>query len=163
MIEKIAAAALLLAGQAGTAPECMPRAATGQIVVVLLPSVIDIVTERCSAHFAAGGFLGDGSRAMARRLRSETAAVRAIAVAGILQLSGQPAVPAEGQDPEEMINLVTGSMMPEMDASMCRSASDVLEALSPLPAANLAQMSGAIVAAYAARAGEGDAPAICAA
>ncbi|HEX8525824.1 hypothetical protein [Allosphingosinicella sp.] len=163
MIEKFAAALLLLAAQPGTSPECMPRESTGQMVVVLLPSVIDVVTERCTPHARAGSFLGERSRAMAQRLRTETAAVRSAAVSGILRLSGQPAVPGEGQDPEVMINLVTASMMPEMDAQMCRSAGDVLEALSPLPASNLALMSAAIVAAYAARAGEDDAPAVCAA
>lgn len=160
MIDKLMAAALILGGQAQAAPEaCLPRAMAGQMAVVLLPSVLATLETRCAAHVPAGSFIGAGTQAMAQRLRAETADIRPMAVAGILMLTGQPLGTG---DPEVMMNTVTSGMIPELDAAKCRNAGELAESMSPLPARNLAQMSGAIVALYAGAVGEGgEAPAIC--
>jgi hypothetical protein len=163
MIDKLAAAALLLASQgASEAGQCIPRGAAGQMAAALVPSLIDALSARCASQLPAGAFLGNGSRAMAERLRSETAAIRDQAVSGILELSGQPATPGEGQDPDQLLATLAAGFTAALDPVQCRSASELLEALSPLPAQNLAQMFGAMVTVAAAAAGDEDAPAICA-
>ncbi|MDP8994417.1 MAG: hypothetical protein M3N07_05440 [Pseudomonadota bacterium] len=130
------------------------------MAVVLVPSLIDAVAARCAPHLPAADFLRSGSRAMAERLRTETAAYRDRAVSAILELSGQPAEPAEGQDPGELIDVVTASFVEALDPAHCRSASELFQALSPLPASNLGLLFGAIAAAAAAAAGD-EAPPIC--
>ena len=162
MIDKIAAAFLLLASQGASEPgQCLPRQAAGQMAAVLLPSAIEALGARCAAHLPASGFLATGGNAMAQRLRTETAAFRDRAMEGILEFAGQPGVIAPGQNPELMLALVTGSMIPELDAATCRSASELLEALSPLPADNIVRMSAALISVYAAHHAEDGAPAIC--
>lgn len=162
MIDKLAAAALLLASQgASEAGQCIPRAAAGQMAVALVPSLIDAVSARCAPQLPAGAFLSNGSQAMAERLRSETAATRDQAITGMLELTGQPAAAADGQDPELLLATLAAGFTAALDPVQCRSASELLEALSPLPAQNLAQMFGAMVTVAAAAAGDEDAPAIC--
>lgn len=160
MIDKLTAAALLLAVQAPGGAECIPPRHAGQMAAALVPSLIDAVSARCAGQLPAGAFLGNGSRAMAERLRGETAAIRAQAVAGILEMSGQPAT-GEGQDPELLLATLAAGFAGSLDPAQCRSASDLLEGLSPLPAQNLGQMFGAMISVAAAMAGDEDGPPIC--
>ena len=155
-----ATAALLLSAQPAWAQgQCIPRAQAAQMATALVPSLIDSAANSCRAHLPAGAFLGNGSSALAERLRADTAAVRAGAVAMVLQLTGQTL--AQGVDQETMINTFASGLTAALDAGQCRGASEMLEALSPLPTANVSQaVAAALVFAMASTADE-DAPPIC--
>ncbi|MEA3015655.1 MAG: hypothetical protein QOI38_377 [Sphingomonadales bacterium] len=160
MIKSIAAAALLIAGQAGAAQEeCLPRARAGQLAVAMLPSLIDAAARQCGPGLPAGAYLGGGAGTLSQRLRNETAADRAAAVRTMAALTGQ-VEPAPGQDPDRMIDVLSAGLAASLDAPRCRAASDLLEALAPLPASNIAQAFAAALGLAAAEAGE-DAPPIC--
>jgi len=160
MIDEFAAALLLVFVQGAAAQEeCLSRAQAGTMAVVLVPPLIDSVTEQCAAHLPPTAFLGNGSRALTARLRADTAAVREQALTAIFVVAGQ-AEPAPGQDPDRVMRVLTDGMATGLDAVKCRSANELFEALAPLPTANLGQAFGAVVAVLAAEARE-DAPAIC--
>ena len=159
MIKTLAAAALLLSAQATPPAQCIPRAQAGQMAVALLPSLIDSMGRACATHLPAGAFLGNGSRALSERLRADTAAVRAGAVTAILAMTGQ-AAPAAGQNPDDMIRVLTDSFTTGVDAPSCRGASELIEALAPLPTANVAQAVSAVLGVAMTRAGD-DGPPIC--
>lgn len=161
MIKSIAAAALLLAAQQPppAPPQCLPRAQAGQLAAALLPSLIEAAARQCATHLPTGAYLGNGSRALYERLRTETVANRAAAAAAVLELTGQ-AAPAPGQNPDQMIGVLTANIAASLDPAQCRGASELLEALSPLPTANIAQAFSAVLGVATAQAGE-DGPPIC--
>ena len=159
MIDRMVAASLLFTAQAAAAQdECIPRPQAAQMATALVPSLIDAAATSCRAHLAAGAFLGNGSRALAERLRTDTAASRAGAVAMVLQLTGQSL--AQGADQEVMITTFAAGLTEGLDAAQCRGASEMLEALAPLPTANVAQAIGAALGVAVAGSSE-DAPPIC--
>jgi len=152
-------AALLLAAQPALAQgQCIPRAQAAQMAVSLTPALIDAAARSCTAHLPAGAFLGNGSRSLGARLTADTAAVRAGAVAMVLQLTGQ--TPQPGLDQNLMINTFAAGLTEGLDAAQCRGASEMLEALAPLPTANIAQAIGAALGVAMAQSGE-DGPPIC--
>jgi hypothetical protein len=154
-----ATAALLLSAQPAFAQgECIPRAQAAQMATALVPSLIDSAAASCRAHLPAGAFLGNGSAVLAERLRTDTAAVRASAVEMVLQLTGQTL--AQGVDQETMIATFAGGLTEALDPAQCRGASELLEALAPLPTANVAQAIGAALGLAMAQSGE-DGPPIC--
>ena len=158
-MKTFAAAALLLSAQPALAPvQCIPRAQAAQMATALVPALIDSAASSCRAHLPAGAFLGAGSTALAERLRTDTAAVRAGAVAMMLQLTGQTL--AQGVDQETMINTFAGGLTEVLDAAQCRGASEMLEALAPLPTANVAQAIGAALGIAMAQSAD-DGPPIC--
>lgn len=154
-----ATALLLLAAQPALAQDqCIPRAQAAQMAVSLVPSLIDSAAGSCRTHLPAGAFLGNGSTALAERLRTDTASVRASAVAMVLQLTGQ--TPSPGLDQELMLRTFAAGLTAGLDPAQCRGASEMLEALAPLPTANVAQAIGAALGVAMAQSGE-DGPPIC--
>jgi hypothetical protein len=153
-----AAAALLMSAQPAIAQdECIPRAQAAMMATALVPSVIEAAAASCRVHLPAAAFLGTGSRGLAERLRSETAASRASAVAMMLQLTGQSL--AQGVDQETMIATFAAGLTQGLDAAQCRGASEMLEALAPLPTANVAKAIGAALGIAMAQSADG--PPIC--
>ena len=153
------AAALILSAQPALAQsECIPRGEAARMATALVPSLIDSAAGSCRAHLPAGAFLGNGSSALAERLRADTAAVRANAVAMVLQLTGQTL--AQGVDQETMITTFAAGLSGGLDAAQCRGASEMLEALAPLPTANVAQAIGAALGVAMAQSSD-DGPPIC--
>ena len=160
MIKSFATAALLVSAQTPAAqPQCIPAPVAGQMVTSLLPTIIDTLARQCGPHLPAGAFLGERSHALAERMRAETAAIRGPAVAAILEMTGQDAARA-GEDAEQPIRVFAESMAGDVNPVRCRSASDLIEALAPLPTANFAQAFSAVLAIAAAEGGE-DGPPIC--
>ncbi|HYJ31557.1 MAG TPA: hypothetical protein VEW25_14600 [Allosphingosinicella sp.] len=159
-MKSIAAALLLLGGQAAAAQDpCLPPALAGRLAAALLPSLIEAAAGHCASHLPAGAYLGNGSRALAERLRSDTAANRAAAAATLLEFTGQ-AEPEPGQDPDQVIGVLTANLAASLDAAQCRGASEMLEALAPLPTANVMQALAAALG-VAAAGSEEDGPPIC--
>jgi hypothetical protein len=95
---------------------------------------------------------------LTQRLTAETAAARPGAVAMVLELTGQ--TPQPGLDPNLMINTFASGLTGGLDAAQCRGASEMLEALAPLPTANISKAVGAALGVAMAQAGE-DGPPIC--
>ena len=154
-----AAALFLLSGQGAAAQSrCIPRAQAAQMAVSLAPALIDAAARSCAPHLRPGAFLGGGSRARSQRLTAESAAHRAGAVAMVLELTGQ--TPQPGLDPNLMINTFASGLTGSLDAAQCRGASEMLEALAPLPTPNIAKAVGAALGVAMAQAGE-DGPPIC--
>lgn len=151
MISKFAASLLILS-QANAGQQCLPPAEAGRHAAALLPSAIDAAARQCAAHLPERAFLRTGAGALAQRLRAETVRDRAPAVAAILALTGQ--APARGQDPDRMIDVLTAGFASALEPAQCRAASDLLEALAPLPTANFGKAFGAILATMAARSEE---------
>ena len=139
-------------------PQCLPRAQAAQMAVSLMPALMDSAARSCAAHLPTGAFLGNGSRALSQRLTAETAAHRAGAVAMVLELTGQ--TPQPGLDQNLMINTFADGLTGSLDAAKCRGASEMLEALAPLPTPNIAQAVSAALGVAMAQAGE-DGPPIC--
>ena len=149
MIAKFTSALFLLA-QANAAPQtCLPPALAGTHAAALLPSMIDAAARQCAAHLPQSAFLRSGAGALSQRLRADTAPDRAAAVQAILALTGQ-ARPARVQDPDRMIDVLTAGFAAGLEPAQCRGASDLLEALAPLPTANFAKAFGAILGTMAA-------------
>ena len=162
MIKPLTAAALILfSGGAATAQasQCIPRAAAAQMAVSLVPALIDSAASSCAPHLPQGAYLGAGSRALAERLRADTAAVRPSAVAMVLSLTGQPEA-APGADQDRMIRTLVEGFTASLDAAQCRGTSEMLEALSPLPTANVSRAVAAALGVALASSGE-DGPPIC--
>jgi hypothetical protein len=150
MIGKLTAALLLFSSQAATAQQaCLPPAQAGGFAAALLPSMIESAARQCAQHLPEAAFLRSGSHALAERLRAETAQDRAAAAAAILAMTGQ-AAPADGQDPDRMIDVLTAGFASSLDPAQCRGASDLFEALAPLPTANFGKAFGAILGVMAA-------------
>jgi hypothetical protein len=76
----------------------------------------------------------------------------------VLELTGQ--TPQPGLDPNLMINTFASGLTGGLDAAQCRGASEMLEALAPLPTANISKAVGAALGVAMAQAGE-DGPPIC--
>jgi hypothetical protein len=154
-----AAALFLFSSQSAAAQaQCIPRAQAAQMAVSLAPALIDAAARSCAPHLPAGAYLGGGSRVLTQRLTAETAAARPGAVAMVLELTGQ--TPQPGLDPNLMINTFASGLTGGLDAAQCRGASEMLEALAPLPTANIAKAVGAALGVAMAQAGE-DGPPIC--
>jgi hypothetical protein len=115
--------------------------------------MIDAAARQCAAHLPTNAFLGNGSRALAERLRADTAPDRAAAAAAILALTGQ-ARPAADQDPDRMIDVLTAGFAAALEPAQCRGASELLEALAPLPTANVGKAFAAVLGVMAAGADE---------
>jgi hypothetical protein len=149
MIAKFTAALFLLAQANAGQQTCLPPAEAGRHAAAILPSMIDAAARQCASHLPEGAFLRSGAGAIAQRLRAETTAGdRAAAVAAILALTGQ--APASGQDPDRMIDVLTAGFASALEPAQCGGASDLLEALAPLPAANFGKAFGAILGTMAA-------------
>jgi hypothetical protein len=153
-----AALAFLSTQPALAQQRCIPRPQAAQMAVSLMPALMDAAARSCAAHLPAGAFLGNGSRALSQRLTADTTAHRAAAVAMVLELTGQ--TPQPGLDEDLMIRTFAGGLTASLDAPTCRGASEMLEALAPLPTSNIAQAVSAALGVAMARAGE-DGPPIC--
>lgn len=153
------ALALLAAQPAFAQSRCIPRAAAAEMAVSLVPALIDSAATACAAHLPPGAYLGAGSRALAERLRTDTAAVRPAAVAMVLSLTGQPE-PAPGADQDRMVQTLVEGFTASLDPAQCRGTSEMLEALSPLPTANVSRAVAAALGVALASSGE-DGPPIC--
>jgi len=149
MIAKFTAALLVLAQAGGGQQACIPPALAGAHAAALLPSMIDAAARHCAAHLPANAFLRSGAGALAQRLRAETAADRAAAVQTVIAITGQSR-PMRVQDPDRMVDLLAAAYTASMEPAQCRGASDLLEALAPLPTANFARAFGAILGTMAA-------------
>jgi hypothetical protein len=149
MISKFAASLLILAQANAGQQACLPPAEAGRHAAAILPSMIDAAARQCASHLPEAAFLRSGAGALAQRLRAETTArARAAAVTAVLALTGQ--APASGQDPDRMIDVLTAGFASALEPAQCRGASDLLEALAPLPTANFAKAFGAILGTMAA-------------
>jgi hypothetical protein len=154
----VAALAALSAQPAFAQERCVPRAQAAQMAVSLMPALIESAGRACAAHLPRGAYLGAGSSALAERLRADTASVRPAAVAMVLELTGQ--TPSPGLDQDLMIRTFADGIAGSLDAAQCRGASEMLEALSPLPTPNVVKAVGAALGVAMAQAGE-DGPPIC--
>jgi len=162
MIKPLTAGALIFfsvqTASAQTA-RCIPRAAAAEMAVSLVPALIDSAAAACAPHLPPGAYLGGGSRALAERLRADTAAVRPAAVAMVLSLTGQPEA-APGADQDLMVQTLVEGFTASLDPAQCRGTSEMLEALSPLPTANVSRAVAAALGVALASSGE-DGPPIC--
>lgn len=175
MIGHISAAALLLAQAApAPAPAAPPRpcvtpAEAGAMAVLVLPELIDAVGRSCTPHLAETAWLRAQGGELTQRWRTEGAGQRETALAAIAKMippgamgggpggrgaSGAGAVPpgqtsGAAPSPEAamgaMIGGMTGEMSRRLTPATCNEISRFVESLSPLPAANVAQMVSAVM------------------
>jgi hypothetical protein len=157
MIGQTALIAALLTGQAAATPRpCVTQQEAGAIAAVAMPSLVDALAQRCSQHLPETAFLRSGATALVERWRGESASQREQAFAALTRMgaarqgAGQRggAAPAS-VDGETIINAMiggfAGGMSSRLNAASCTELSRFIEALSPLPASNVAQMVSALM------------------
>ncbi|HEV2745826.1 MAG TPA: hypothetical protein VGW34_00835 [Allosphingosinicella sp.] len=141
MIQPLLAAAMVLSQAAAPAPQsCLTRPEAADVALVMLPGVIDGAASKCASALPRDAFLRTGSRAMAERLRRESAKRASQAIAAFAKLGDEP-MPS-GVSEATMKQLVeevaAGAIVEGIKVRDCAAVNEVVEALAPLPAPNLA-------------------------
>jgi hypothetical protein len=163
---KAFALAALLAAPATTPPPppkpCITKAQVRDMVMVLSPYVVDAVAKRCGPALPATAFVNAGAPALSARLKAESAGREASAAAAVRVFAGDKAPPGADQG---ILLAFMGQMMGAMAAAKlpvekCAGISEMLQAVSPLPAENVGQLL-ATVAEMAGVGKDGKSPGIC--
>jgi hypothetical protein len=150
MLKAIALAALLTA-PATTAPPppkpCISKAQVRDMVMVLAPYVVDALGKRCGPALPATAFVNAGAPALSARLKAESAGREASAVAAVRVFAGDKVPPVQDQ---AALLTVMGQMMGAMATAKlpldkCAGVSEILQAVSPLPAENFGQLFATII------------------
>jgi hypothetical protein len=167
MLKAFALAALLTAPATAPPPPpplkaCIPKAQVRDMVMVLSPYLVDAVAKKCGPALPATAFVNAGAPALSARLKAESAGREASAAAAVRVFAGDKAPPAADQ---AVILAFMGQMMGAMAAAKlpvekCAGISEMLQAVSPLPAENVGQLL-ATVAEMAGVGKDGKSPGIC--
>ncbi|MEA3060843.1 MAG: hypothetical protein QOJ94_624 [Sphingomonadales bacterium] len=148
---KALALAALLAAPATTGPPppkpCVSKAQVRDMVMVLSPYVVDAVAKRCGPALPATAFVNAGAPALSARLKAESAGREASAVAALKVFAGDKVPPVQDQ---AALLTVMGQMMGAMATDKlpldkCAGISEILQAVSPLPAENFGQLFATII------------------
>jgi len=165
MLKAFALAALLAAPSTAPPPPpkpCIPKAQVRDMVMVLSPYLVDSVAKKCGPALPATAFMNAGAPALSARLKAESAGREASAIAALRVLAGDKVPPVQDQ---AALLTVMGQMLGAMatdklPADKCAGFSDMLQAISPLPAENFGQLF-ATVAQMAGVGKDGKSPGIC--
>jgi len=150
MIRYLAAAALSVAPiqQARAAePACLEKAQPTAVQMTMAPPFIEGASERCSSFLPAGAFLRTGGAALAARLTWEASIPPGQLMAASTRIAGK--APAKLSDATMALvfhDVVKSELVRQLKASDRAIFDEMAEAIAPLPAANVAQVIGAIIA-----------------
>lgn len=150
MIQPCLAAALLIVAQASatSAEPCLNRAEAADLTLLMLPGFIEGAATKCTASLPGGAFLRTRAGQLAARLRSESAPRSAQAFAAFAKVGTEP-MPDGVSDAtlKQLVNEIASGLAAEaVKPSDCAAADDMIEALSPLPAANLGRVVAGLMA-----------------
>lgn len=142
----LALAALGTSASAQTAAvRCVAREDAAATFVALMPAALDAASERCKPFLPANAFLTTGAGALAKRYRAEAGHPTKSFAALMTAITGSDLPP--GVSADTMLTLMSEMLKPEvakLKAANCADVNDIVEALAPLPAANLQKLLGAI-------------------
>ena len=154
--QPIMLAALLLAQVQPAPGTCVTREEAGDLAVAVIPHIVGGISERCRPHLQPGAFLVTRGPALRERLERDAVPRREAALRTVGKISGGAIPP--GVRPEtafEMIAQVAAAgLLENLDEGQCGDIDNLIAALEPLPTANLAQLTGAVLSL--ARVGEDD-------
>lgn len=156
MIGHATAALALLFAQATSAPAprpCITPDEAGAIAAVAFPEFVDAFSQRCSQHLPATAWLRTNGPGLVQRWRSEGAAQRETAFSAMRKMmpaNAQAGRAAAAPPPPEvamqgLIGGLTGALSIRLNAASCTELGRFVEALAPLPAANVAQLISAVM------------------
>ena len=147
MIQPILIAALLATQAAASERPCVTREEAGNLALALLPHLIRTVGERCRPHLGADAFLATSGEALAERLRQDAGPRREMALRAIAKIGGVDAPADGGGDAvfDFMAQMVVGGMVGSVRPETCGDVDTLIAALEPLPAQNIADLTGAIL------------------
>lgn len=147
------------------APACLTSAEARGLVQFVMPALVEGLARKCRGRLTEDAFLRTGgASALAQRLRRDGEASWPVAKRAIEKITGDPVPTPFGERFSMRVAEGTAAsrVLEQFDAEDCRETSTLVGALSPLPAANVADAMSAILALGARK--DPDAPLrICAA
>jgi hypothetical protein len=163
----ITAAALLLASQqAAAAPPtrapCVTRAEIADMAVYFLPLVLDIVTVTCRPALPANAFLLNEGAALTERLSAGREGRWPGAREAFVKIIGGMPKGVTAETIRQVVDDMFREKLPaEIKTADCGTVDDLTRLLSPLPADNLGELSGLLVA-LSTKDKKGKGPPVCA-
>ena len=149
MIKSLAIAALLAAPTTVSA-QCVTRQQIADAAMTLTPYAVEAITEKCRTHVPATSFLATKGTALHDRLAAEGAGREASAAKVLVAIMGADVPPIK--DSESLVkvmgSMVSGMMIAELPVESCAEISGMMEALSPLPAANIGMLAASAAGLY---------------
>jgi hypothetical protein len=148
MIKAALALAALFLPQAATAQACLTRAELSSLILFSAPTVIDAAAAKCTTTLPATAFLRTGARGLTQRLRAE-AQPSAAGIVRVFEKMGGEKIPA-GLSADTLQGVIrdvfTAEMTKDIKAGDCAGIDFVVAAMEPIPAANLGNLIGGILA-----------------
>ena len=148
MTGRLIALALITAQtEAPAPPHCLTPEQSGELAVIALPDALDEAARRCRPTLAPDAFLvGEAGLAFRQRAEEAAQARRAGFVAHVRRFAG-------GEDSamtdEQLLRIaVEGAVINMVEPAgrgQCRELNAMVEAISPLPAANLSALIASII------------------
>jgi hypothetical protein len=146
----IIACALILATPAQAATNCLSRQSVGDVAIMLLPGIIDRVSDRCGPRLPASAFL---KQPAARQLRDRVAAERAArtpsAARGFEEMSGGEL--PKGLSDATIVGLMSEGMPAELlpdsylTQQTCTDADELLSAMAGMSVRQIGSFVSALL------------------
>ncbi|MGE5722533.1 MAG: hypothetical protein ACM3YM_08735 [Sphingomonadales bacterium] len=146
MTRYLAAAALSVAPIQARAAELASLDKEELTAVLMAPPFIEGASERCSSFLPAGAFLRTGCAGLAARLTREANIPSGRLMAVSTRIAGKAPGPLSGATMAMVSHdVVKSEPASKLKASDRAAFNQIAEAIAPLPAANVAQLIGAIM------------------
>jgi hypothetical protein len=132
------------------ARNCLTEAETAALIGYALPDLLAGVRDKCKGSLAAPTFLMSRSAELERSYRRHSDALWPTAKAAFAKMVGEDEMMKKMPDSalRPLLTAAFGTVITnDVKASDCPLADGIVEALAPLPPANLARLIGLIIAA----------------
>jgi hypothetical protein len=146
MINALVIAAMLAVPATQTAPRCVTKTQMSDAAIVFAPYMVEALAETCRAHLPPEAFLVKNSGTLLARLKAESVGHEASAATAFIATMGADAPPMK--EPEAFIkvmgSMTSGMMAQSIAPESCGEISGMVEALAPLPAANIGMFAASL-------------------
>lgn len=138
---------------------CVTRPQLEALITYALPSIIEQVSRICAPSLKPDAFLRTSSSQLAAHYRADSERHWPVARSAVASLAGQDISGLGEQTEKAMVTSMVGiGIASAIKSKDCGDVDEVVELLSPLPAANLGRLT-AMLAIIGSRDGEpGDSP-----
>ncbi|MHA6722995.1 hypothetical protein [Sphingomonas sp. RS2018] len=133
-----AAAAALLVTQGAAAQTCVPQREAEALFLVLAPTAVTSVAQKCAPTLTAGAYLPRAAPRLSAKFAGEADAAWPQARAAIAKIGGADVTPMlDSELGRPMLTAMIGQMVAkEVKPTDCAAIDRVLSLLDPLPARN---------------------------
>lgn len=143
----IALALLTVQTEAPAPPHCLTPGQLGELAVIALPDALDEAARRCRPSLAPEAFLvSEAARAFRQRAEEAAEVRRSGFIADVRRLAGgEESVMTDEQLLRIAVEGAVINMVEPARRGQCRELDAMVEAISPLPAANMSALIASVI------------------